>query len=211
MKCSCGCNKDIIITRLIKWKLGKGQKSFYIKGHYHPKGIKSPTWKGGTHIKDGYKIIHRPEHENSNCHGYIREQRFIMSKFLNRPLFPSEIVHHKDGNKTNNNINNLTIVTRSNHISKYHPFKPKDKTPKICPNCGQSFIHKDNYRRDKCCSIKCRGEYHKGLLANNLKINQKIADEIRLNIENLPHRKLAIKYNLSKTHIGRILRREIWS
>lgn len=52
--------------------------------------------------------------------GYLRVQlfekdyyihRLVCSAFL-RPLRPKEEVNHKDGNKSNNNINNLEIVSR---------------------------------------------------------------------------------------------------
>jgi len=35
---------------------------------------------------------------------------------LGRKLEPGEIVHHKDGNKHNNNIRNLQIMTRAEHM-----------------------------------------------------------------------------------------------
>jgi hypothetical protein len=37
----------------------------------------------------------------------IREHRFIVAKYIKRPLLPSEPVHHIDGNPKNNKANNL--------------------------------------------------------------------------------------------------------
>lgn len=45
----------------------------------------------------------------------VSEQRIVMSKVLGRPLLPSEIVHHRDEDKLNNDPSNLQIVTRSEH------------------------------------------------------------------------------------------------
>lgn len=42
-----------------------------------------------------------------------------MEQYLGRKLRPDEIVHHIDGNKLNNNIENLKIMTRGEH-SKLH-------------------------------------------------------------------------------------------
>jgi hypothetical protein len=46
----------------------------------------------------------------------IREHRYVMENFLGRKLFPSELIHHKNGNKFDNRIENLEIVTRAQHI-----------------------------------------------------------------------------------------------
>ncbi len=46
---------------------------------------------------------------------YILEHRAVMAANLGRPLTPKEIVHHKDGNKANNNPANLFAVERGLH------------------------------------------------------------------------------------------------
>jgi hypothetical protein len=40
-----------------------------------------------------------------------------MEEHLGRKLNSNEIVHHIDGNKANNDISNLQIVTRAEHIN----------------------------------------------------------------------------------------------
>ena len=54
----------------------------------------------------------------------IDEHRFIMEKHLGRKLKRNEVVHHIDGNKRNNNINNLKLMTLSEH-SKMHRLNHK--------------------------------------------------------------------------------------
>lgn len=62
-----------------------------------------------------------------------RLHRYVMECFLGRKLESSEIVHHIDGNKFNNNIENLEILSRSEHLKKHYnqinannnQFKPK--------------------------------------------------------------------------------------
>jgi len=49
----------------------------------------------------------------------IDEHRLIMEAHLGRKLSFNEVVHHKDGDKKNNKIENLELMSRAEH-SKYH-------------------------------------------------------------------------------------------
>jgi hypothetical protein len=44
------------------------------------------------------------------------EHRFIMEQHLGRKLEKSEEVHHKDEDKSNNNIENLEVLSKSDHL-----------------------------------------------------------------------------------------------
>lgn len=66
----------------------------------------------GTQInKYGYLCF-----KNSN----IPVHRYIMQKHLGRKLSPLEVVHHKDGNKLNNNIWNLKLFPNQAEHTRYH-------------------------------------------------------------------------------------------
>lgn len=73
-------------------------------------GPNSYNWVGGESIKDGYKMVLIKKRL------YQREHRVVMEKAIGRKLTEDEVVHHIDGNKTNNVIENLKIVSRSQHI-----------------------------------------------------------------------------------------------
>jgi hypothetical protein len=78
------------------------------------KGEKSTSWKGGiTHNAKGYTLVYAPDHEHSYDSGYVREHILVMTKHLGRPLLKNETVHHKNGIKTDNRIENLELWASS--------------------------------------------------------------------------------------------------
>jgi hypothetical protein len=81
----------------------------------------NPHWKGGFHYKKcGYKMIYMPNHPFSNQYGYIREHRLVMEKHLGRHLHISEVVHHINGIKSDNRIENLELMNNQSIHARNH-------------------------------------------------------------------------------------------
>jgi len=79
-------------------------------------GSKNGNWKGGRRIdKDGYIVVHVPNHPFCDVHGYIREHRLKMEQKIGRYLLKTEVVHHLNGNKGDNRISNLELLTKVEH------------------------------------------------------------------------------------------------
>ena len=65
----------------------------------------------------GYVRLYFPDHPKSDSFGYIFEHDLIMECAVGRWLQPNEVVHHKNGIKTDNRLKNLELLTRSEHMS----------------------------------------------------------------------------------------------
>lgn len=63
----------------------------------------------GTINDQGYYLVRMPDHPNANVNGYIHEHRLVYSQFLGRPLLPGENVHHKNGDLSDNRLENLEL------------------------------------------------------------------------------------------------------
>ncbi len=90
-----------------------------------------PDWKGGRIVdKDGYILVYSPEHSTRKHTRHVLEHRLVMARHLGRELLPSEVVHHRNGNKQDNRIENLEVFeTNGEHLKATLRGKPHNVSP----------------------------------------------------------------------------------
>jgi len=115
-KCDCGITK-IYIGSSIKYGNTKSCGCLRDEKKRERKGKNNPVWKGGriTDKSKGYVRILKPNHPNRDQKGYVKEHIYIMSKHLGRKIEKDEIVHHLNGIKGDNSIENLELCTFKSH------------------------------------------------------------------------------------------------
>ncbi len=114
------------------------KRNTYCKSCYLPKisqanAVKSKMSKisiGDKKIdREGYVHIFVDKewkyHKTWSTHGigWVREHVYIISESLKRMLFRGEQIHHIDGVKANNNIDNLVLLSASEHKRAHNSYE----------------------------------------------------------------------------------------
>lgn len=118
------CNKNY---HILQWQLNQKIRRSTKKNFCSSKckndvqrlgGKFSGTWKGGRRSypsQGGYIMLRVGPNKR------IFEHRFFMEQKIGRKLKKGEVIHHIDGNPSNNNIKNLVLCKSAGyHTSKYH-------------------------------------------------------------------------------------------
>ncbi len=81
-------------------------------------GAGHPNWNGGSSVDgDGYVSIWMPGHPSARKSGRVLEHRLVMEAHLGRTLRADEVVHHRNGDRADNRIENLEVfASNAEHL-----------------------------------------------------------------------------------------------
>jgi hypothetical protein len=122
------CSKECSLLHTNKILATNGIKNRFVKGKPHP-------WHSHRSVNHaGYIEIYSPEHPNGTNRGYVREHRLIMESNIGRYLNKSEDVHHINGDKKDNKIENLMLMSHSEHTRINNPVFARWSKKEVVPN-----------------------------------------------------------------------------
>ena len=112
-----------------------------------------------------YQFVYMPSHPKASTNGCVYEHVLAAEQKLGRYLKDGETVHHIDGNKKNNNPDNLIVFATGNDHNAFHAGREiyeKDglwyAIPQtfVCEICGKPFTRKWTPKGEHIyCSTHC--------------------------------------------------------
>lgn len=127
-------------------------------------------WKIKKIVKKGdylYAIVRN--HPKRTKNDYVLLHRVVVENHIGRLLNPDEVVHHKDGNKKNNEIQNLEVINASEHTRLHGLQKGRVYVDIKCPWCKIVFTrekrqtHLAKKGQYTTCSAPCRGKFSRSI------------------------------------------------
>ena len=111
---------------------------------------------------NGRVFVIIPGHPMADDRGRVLEYRYLMAKAIGRPLREDEVVHHRNGDPSDNCLENLELLGAGAHVRLHHPPKEAEY---ICPRCRKKFTRTQRQARGKrvFCSRSCSVGFYSAL------------------------------------------------
>ena len=127
-------NKTELAIYKKAYKMGfrKTKEITFLNRSIAKKGDKCNFWNGGKATSSkGYRLVKMPEHHRADSKGYVLEHILIFEKATGIKVPENCCIHHLNGIKDDNRIENLCMMTHSAHTV-FHHTGVKRKKAKIC-------------------------------------------------------------------------------
>jgi len=143
----------------------------------------------------GYMYAIIPDHPCADKYGKVNEHHYVVYEETGRLLNEDEVVHHKDRDKANNKIDNLQVMTKSEH-ARLHMLEDRGGmiVTYTCELCGTNFEYRKSSPR-KCCSVACSA-----MKKRKFEISK---EELEKLVWEIPTTEIAKRYNVSDKAISK--------
>lgn len=146
---------------------------------YYTKKWDGSEWNEGKLQNRGYFYVYRPDHPNRSPMGMVRRHHIVWWLETGEVIQPGEALHHIDGDKTNDKLDNLQKMSHGDH-TRLHSSKPEIEC--TCNICGDIFYtpqFRINQGRGKVCSQECWQSFKRGANSSRAKLSKEQVDIIR--------------------------------
>lgn len=154
---SCGRSIYVQTNQLAR---GEGRFCSYACKHNAARGVERVT--GSTYIrKDGYRVVKIGIRQRK------LEHRLVVESAIGRLLRTDEEVHHKNGDKLDNRLENLVVLSPSEHQHAHPEFiqRMRRRITLTCEFCGNAFERRPKLAGQRFCSRSCRSKATQAALA----------------------------------------------
>lgn len=127
--------------RSVSWVYRRLREAGVTLNRQYGRGPDSTNWKGGTPRTTGGYVWRWVGAEGAcvfgsmvNSKGYVLEHRAVMAEHLGRPLRKTEQVHHKNGQRDDNHLENLQLRQGAHGSG----------IVLVCAHCGSKNLREEN-------------------------------------------------------------------
>ena len=126
--CKCDCGREVIVCgHELRNNETKSCGCLQRETMSAMAGESSPTWRGGKKKNHyGYMLAKADNHPRSDAKGYVLEHIFVAEQALGEYLPEGSIIHHINGIKDDNRLENLWwFLSQSEHMKHHARLKAK--------------------------------------------------------------------------------------
>lgn len=150
-----GKSKSSVQHKANRLGLEKDKEAFHEIRSKATSGVNSGNFKGYRRkTPKGYIMCYMPEHPSANSSGLVAEHRLIMEKELGFCLPKEFDVHHINGIKNDNRIENLVVLTHGAHSALHNRRDGKQKKGKTHPLYKEVDIEQMKGLKEQGLTIK---------------------------------------------------------
>lgn len=94
-------------------------------------GERASNWKGGIRkTSGGYRQLLIPNHQRADASGYVMEHIVVWERETGMMVPSGFCIHHLNGNKADNRIENLSLMLHKAHTAFHHTGKKRSQETK---------------------------------------------------------------------------------